>query len=55
MNKELEFNMNDDHMRLLISDLKKKASIIYDGGGKAKITKQHKLDTGNECVNIVAL
>ena len=42
MNKELEFNINDDHMRLLISDLKKKASMIYDGGGKEKIAKQHK-------------
>ena len=42
MNKKLEFNINDDHMRLLISDLKKKASMIYDGGGKEKIAKQHK-------------
>ena len=42
MDKELEFNINDDHMRLLISDLKKKSSIIYDGGGKLKIEKQHK-------------
>ena len=40
--KELEFNKNDDKMRLLISDMKQKYSKIKLGGGSEKIAKQHK-------------
>ena len=40
MNK-LDFNMNDDNMRLLISKMKRKHSIIKLGGGKEKIKKEH--------------
>ncbi len=40
--KELEFNKNDDKMRLLISDMKQKYSKIILGGGTEKIAKQHK-------------
>ena len=40
--KELEFNKNDDKMRLLISDMKQKYSKIILGGGNEKIEKQHK-------------
>ncbi len=40
--KELEFNKNDDKMRLLISDMKQKYSKIILGGGNEKIAKQHK-------------
>ena len=39
---KLEFNKNDDKMRLLISDLKRKIAAISLGGGKNKIEKQHK-------------
>ena len=37
----LDFNKNDDFMRLKISDLKRKKAIILRGGGKDKIKKQH--------------
>ena len=37
----LDFNKNDDFMRLKISDLKRKKAIILKGGGKDKIKKQH--------------
>ncbi len=39
---DLEFNKNDDYMRLLISDLKRKYGKILLGGGKNKIEKEHK-------------
>ena len=38
----LEFNKNDDKMRLLISDMKQKHAKVSMGGGKKKIDKQHK-------------
>ena len=38
---DLEFNKNDDKMRLLISDMKRKHSKVALGGGKKKIEKQH--------------
>ena len=38
---DLEFNKNDDSLRLLISEMKRKHSIISLGGGKNKIEKQH--------------
>ena len=38
---DLEFNKNDDSMRLLISDMKRKHAIVSLGGGKNKIEKQH--------------
>ncbi len=37
----LDFNKNDDFMRLKISDLKRKKAVILKGGGKEKIKKQH--------------
>ena len=37
----LEFNKNDDHLRLLISEIKRKHSISSLGGGPEKIKKQH--------------
>ncbi len=37
----LEFNKNDDKMRLLISEMKRKSADIKLGGGKKKIEKQH--------------
>jgi acetyl-CoA carboxylase carboxyltransferase component len=38
----LEFNKNDDKMRLLISEMKRKHAKVSLGGGKKKIEKQHK-------------
>ena len=38
----LEFNKNDDKMRLLISDMKRKHAAVCLGGGKKKIDKQYK-------------
>ena len=37
----LEFNKNDDKMRLLISEMKRKLAKVALGGGKKKIEKQH--------------
>ena len=39
---DLEFNKNDDKMRLLISEMKRKYDIVSLGGGNKKIEKQHK-------------
>jgi 3-methylcrotonyl-CoA carboxylase beta subunit len=38
---DLNFNINEDHNKLLTSQLKKKLSVIALGGGKEKITKLH--------------
>ena len=37
----LEFNKNEDHMKLLIAEMNQKLQKIYLGGGKEKINKQH--------------
>ena len=39
--KELEFNQNDDLMRLKISQLERELAKIYEGGGKKRIEKLH--------------
>jgi 3-methylcrotonyl-CoA carboxylase beta subunit len=39
--KELEFNINDDKMRLKISALQRELDKIYLGGGKKRIDKLH--------------
>ncbi len=39
--KELEFNFNEDQMRLKISALEQELSKIYEGGGKKRIEKLH--------------
>lgn len=38
---DLEFNKNEDKMRLLISQMEQRLQKIYLGGGKARIDKQH--------------
>src|ERR1043165_2906152 len=38
---DLEFNKNEDHMRLLISQMEQRLNKIYLGGGKARIAKVH--------------
>ncbi len=38
---DLEFNKNEDKMRLLISQMEQKLQKVYLGGGKSKIDKQH--------------
>lgn len=37
----IEFNKNEDHLKLLVSDVKRKLQKIYKGGGDKKIAKQH--------------
>ena len=39
--KELEFNKNDDAMRLLISEMEQRLEKVYLGGGNARIEKLH--------------
>jgi acetyl-CoA carboxylase carboxyltransferase component len=39
--KELEFNMNDDQMRLKIKALERELNVIAEGGGKKRIEKLH--------------
>jgi len=41
MKHSLEFNRNEDAMKLLVSQMKKKLDTIYFGGGKKNIHKQH--------------
>jgi 3-methylcrotonyl-CoA carboxylase beta subunit len=38
---ELEFNKNEDKMKLRISDMESKLETIYQGGGKKRIDKHH--------------
>ena len=38
---DLEFNKNEDKMRLLISEMNQKFDKISLGGGKSKMKKQH--------------
>jgi len=38
---DLEFNKNDDKMRLLISQMEQRLQKIYSGGGKSRIDKLH--------------
>ena len=37
----LKFNANEDHNKLLVSELKKRLAKVKLGGGKARIAKQH--------------
>jgi acetyl-CoA carboxylase carboxyltransferase component len=37
----LEFNRNEDHMKLLISHMQMRLNKIYEGGGKSRIQKLH--------------
>jgi len=39
--KELEFNKNEDTMRMRISDMERKLEEVYLGGGKKRIEKHH--------------
>lgn len=39
--ENLDFNKNDDKMRLLISSMERKLAKVYEGGGKSRIAKQH--------------
>ena len=38
----LDFNINEDKMKLLVSEMNQKLNKIYLGGGKEKINQQHK-------------
>lgn len=37
----LEFNKNEDQLRLSLSDMRRKLEKIYEGGGKKAVEKQH--------------
>ncbi len=39
---DIEFNKNEDHNRLLVAELRKRAAKVKLGGGKQKIEAQHK-------------
>lgn len=39
--QELDFNKNEDQLKLLVATMNQRLTKIYDGGGKAKIKKQH--------------
>jgi len=54
-NKELEFNKNDDEMRLKITSLERELDQILLGGGKKKIEKLHKKGklTARERINLL--
>ena len=45
--QNLDFNKNEDEMKLKISKLKKKLQIIQKGGGDAKIKKHHQQQLDN--------
>ena len=64
---DLKFNKNEDHNKLLLSELKKRLSTVKLGGGKSRIEKQHSqgkmtareridylLDQGTESIEIGA-
>ncbi len=38
---DINFNKNEDHNKLLLSDLKKRLQAVYKGGGDKRIEKQH--------------
>ena len=38
---DIEFNKNEDHMKLLISAMEQKLNKIYKGGGKSRMEKLH--------------
>lgn len=65
--KEIDFNKNEDTMKLMVSAMHRKLEKIHLGGGKKKIEKQHKqgkltarerieflLDDGTESIEIGA-
>lgn len=39
--EDLNFNKNEDEMKLQLSKMRRKLEQVYEGGGKAKIKKQH--------------
>ena len=38
---DINFNSNEDHNKLLTSELKKKQKIVFKGGGDVRIAKLH--------------
>ncbi|MCH8555621.1 MAG: acyl-CoA carboxylase subunit beta [Schleiferiaceae bacterium] len=39
--EQIAQNQNEDHLKLLVSDMKRRLAKIHEGGGKKKLTKQH--------------
>ena len=38
---DLEFNKNEDQLKILVSEVKTKLKKIHQGGGEKKLAKQH--------------
>ncbi len=64
---EIEFNKNEDKMMQLVSALNRKLDKVYEGGGKARIAKEHEkgkmsareridylLDKDSQCIEVGA-
>ena len=51
----IEFNNNEDKMKLLISKMERKLDKIYQGGGKVKVDKLHAQNkmTARERINFL--
>ncbi len=41
MSQNIEFNKNEDHLKLMVTDIRKKLETIGEGGGLKKIEKHH--------------
>ncbi len=67
MNQDLEFNKNEDHLKLLCSKLRQKLAKVHEGGGAKRIEKEHEkgkltarerisylLDEGREFIEVGA-
>jgi len=39
--EDLEFNKNEDSIKMLVSDMERKLDKIYEGGGKKRVDKHH--------------
>ena len=54
---ELEFNMNEDYMKLKITALQRELEQVYLGGGKKRIEKLHEKGklTARERIDMLCL
>ena len=39
--QDIDFNKNEDHMKLLLTDLSRRFAKVAEGGGQKKIDKEH--------------
>src|SRR5690606_15317765 len=40
-NMDISFNKNEDQIKLLLSEMRRKLEIVMEGGGKKRIEKEH--------------